>query len=77
MERTRRAEYLEKEETATNEKKYKKEKVKPYQIVLMVVMLVIAVFVVIQVVHMVNYTLGNEMDINKMWLYKWVLNLGN
>ncbi len=77
MERAVRAKYLEKNETTESKKTYKKEKVKDYQIILMIITLVIAVFVVIQVVHMVNYTLGNEMDINKMWLYKWVLNLGN
>lgn len=83
MERTRRTMYADDvnvaagAENITKEKKYKREKAKPYQIILMVITLVIAVFVVIQVVHMVNYTLGNEMDVNKMWLYKWVLNLGN
>jgi len=50
--------------------------VKPIHVISMIIALVIAVFVVIQLVHMVNYTLGNEMDINKMWLYEWVLNLG-
>lgn len=51
-------------------------KVKPIHVISMIIALIIAVFVVIQLVHMVNYTLGNEMDINKMWLYEWVLNLG-
>lgn len=57
--------------------KTKKEngKIKLSQVITMVVVLVIAVFVVIQVVHMVNYTLGNEMDVNKVWLYKWYLNM--
>lgn len=53
-----------------------KNSVKVYQIIFMIISLVVAVFVVIQVAHMINYTLGNDIDINKMWLYKWVLNLG-
>ncbi len=65
------------ENDATGKKKYKKERVKGYQIILMILTLVVAVFVVIQLIHMVNYTMGNEIDINKMWLYKWVLNLNN
>ena len=62
---------------SNGEQKTKKyAKVKPIHVISMIIALVIAVFVVIQLVHMVNYTLGNEMDINKMWLYEWVLNLG-
>lgn len=56
-----------------SEAKPVKNKVKPRQIITMVVTLIVAVFVVIQVIHMVNYTLGRDMDINKMWLYKWLL----
>lgn len=77
MENTRRAEFAENEANGKSKGKYKKQKVKDYQIILMIITLVIAVFVVIQLVHMVNYTMGNEIDINKMWLYKWVLNLNN
>lgn len=63
--------------TQEPKKTYRKHaNVKPIHVVLMVISLIIAVFVVIQLVHMINYTLGNEMDINKMWLYEWVLNLG-
>lgn len=76
MESSRRANF-EKEENVEGKVKYKKEKVKDYQIILMILALIVAVFVVIQLIHMINYTLGNEMDINKMWLYKWVLNLNN
>ena len=76
MESSRRANF-EKEENVEDKVKYKKEKVKDYQIILMILALIVAVFVVIQLIHMINYTLGNEMDINKMWLYKWVLNLNN
>ena len=61
-------------EAKKNHKKY--AKVKPIHVISMIVALIVAVFVVIQLVHMVNYTLGNEIDINKMWLYEWVLNLG-
>ena len=61
----------------SEEKSYRKyAKVKPIHVISMIIALIVAVFVVIQLVHMVNYTLGNEMDINKMWLYEWVLNLG-
>lgn len=76
MESSRRANF-EKEENVEDKVKYKKEKVKDYQIILMILALIVAVFVVIQLIHMINYTLGNEMDINKMWLYKWVLNLND
>ncbi len=75
MENTRRAEFAENEARIKNKGKYKKQKVKDYQIILMIITLVIAVFVVIQLIHMINYTIGNEIDVNKMWLYKWVLNL--
>lgn len=76
MESSRRANF-EKEENVEDKVKYKKEKVEDYQIILMILALIVAVFVVIQLIHMINYTLGNEMDINKMWLYKWVLNLND
>lgn len=60
-----------------SKKSYRKyAEVKPIHVISMIIALVVAVFVVIQLVHMINYTLGNEMDINKMWLYEWVLNLG-
>jgi len=62
-------------ETETKKCCRKYAKVKPIHVISMIITLVLAVFVVIQLVHMVNYTLGNEMDINKMWLYEWVLNL--
>ena len=63
-------------ESNGEQKPKKYAKVKPIHVASMIIALIIAVFVVIQLVHMVNYTLGNDMDINKMWLYEWVLNLG-
>lgn len=62
-------------ETVETKNYRKRAKVKPIHVVSMVIALIVAVFVVIELVHMINYTLGKEMDINKMWLYEWVLNL--
>ncbi|MBR5227413.1 MAG: hypothetical protein IKV94_02105 [Clostridia bacterium] len=74
---SRRNRIAEKELT-TEEKKYRKYKqVKPVHVISMVISLIVAVFVVIQLVHMITYTLGYDMDINRMWLYEWMLNLNN
>lgn len=46
------------------------------QVICLVIALVIMVFSIIQVVTLTKYTIGKEVNISSLWLYKWAINIG-